>query len=178
LEESLTWIVIIGGEVNGRNVRIALDFHDARSILGDRRIIVGETFITQLLDLFQARDDWVVKTVIEEVRTPQGDTLPPTIPLFALLSKSHPRGLSAGVLFVEEDALLAEGDFSQENLETTPTLLDPAKRFSVLGLSPTGFAAASAEDPRLFSRFISRLLKRPEAFMEVSLFLPQKVHPS
>lgn len=176
MEESITWVVIIGGEANGRDVRVALDFHDAHSLLGDRRIIVGETFIVQLLETFQAREAWVVKTVIEEVKTPQGETLPSKIPLFALLSKSHPRGLSAGVLFVEEDALLYEEDSSEESSQPSPALLDPSKRFIVLGLSPTGFAAACAEDPRLFSRFISRLLKRPDAFKEVSLFLPKQAH--
>ncbi|MDO8056537.1 MAG: hypothetical protein Q6361_06720 [Candidatus Hermodarchaeota archaeon] len=177
MEESVTWVVIIGGEADGRNVRVALDFHDAHSILGDRRIIVGENFITQLLEIFRVRDAWVVKTVIEEVKTPQGKTLPVNLPLFALLSKSDPRGLSAGVLFVEEDALLSGENSSQEPPQASPVFLDPSKRFVLLGLSPAGFAAACAEDPRLFSRFISRLLKRPDAFREVSLFLPQQVHP-
>jgi hypothetical protein len=177
MEESITWVVIIGGEVDGRDVRVALDFHDANSLLGDRRIIVGETFIVQLLEIFQAREAWVVKTVIEEVKTPQGETLPSKIPLFALLSKSHPRGLSAGVLFVEEDAFLFEEESSPEPSQASPALFDPSKRFIVLGLSPTGFAAACAEDTRLFSQFISRLLKRPDAFKEVSLFLPQQAHP-
>lgn len=177
MDESVTWVVIIGGETDGRKVRIALDFHDARSILGDRRIIVGENFITQLLEIFRMRDAWVVKTVIEEVKTPQAETLPLKMPLFALLSKSEPRGLSAGALFVEEDALLTGENSSQDSSQASPTLLDFSKRFILLGLSPTGFAAACAEDPRLFSRFISRLLKRPEAFKEVSLFLPQPVLP-
>ena len=178
MEDSKPWVVIISGEVNGRNVRVALDFHDAQSVLGDRRIIVGETFIAELLEIFQNRDAWVVKTVIEEVQTPQGESLSPTIPLFALLSKSHPRGLSADVLFIEEAAFLVEGGTRQDSTQTDPILLDPSKRFIVFGLSPMGFAAACAEDPRLFSRFISRLLKRPNAFMEVSLFLPKKTHPT
>jgi hypothetical protein len=177
LEDSVTWVVIIGGEVNGRDVRVAIDFHDAQSVLGDRRIIVGEAFINQLLELFQAREEWVIKTVIEEVKTPQEEMLSPAIPLFVLLSKSQPRGLSAGVLFVEEDALLASEENNLQTPKTSPTVFDPLKRFIVLGLSPTGFAAACAEDPRLFSRFISRLLKRPTAFTEVSLLLPQEVHP-
>lgn len=166
--------MIVCGEAEGQKVRVALDFQDAQSVLGPRRFIVGDAFIHQLLELFQARDDWVIKTVIDEVRTPQNTIVPSTVQLFALLSKSYPRGLSAGVLFIEEDAFLEGEEGSLENVKPRDGFFDSLKRYLVLGLSPMGFVAACAEDTRLFTRFISRLLKRPDAFTEVSLLLPQE----
>ena len=173
MEASDVWIVIIRGEAEGQDVRVALDFQNAESLLSPRHFIVGDAFINQLLELIQTRDNWVIKTVIEEVRTPQENKLPDKIPLFAVLTKSHPRGLSAGALFLIEDIALQPEDVTERSAEGSNSILGPSKRFILVGLSPVGFTAACAEDSKLFTRFISRLLKRPEAFEEVSLLLPR-----
>lgn len=170
------WIVIVRGESEGQDVRVALEFQDAESL--PTHFVVGESFINQLMTLLQINENWLVKTVIEEIKTPQKNDLPPGVPLFALLTKSAPRGLSAGVLFIAEDMLFHLNKSAQTPLQLNNTLLDATKRFVVAGLSPVGFTAACKEDPKLFTRFISRLLKRPEAFAEVTLFLPRWYHPS
>ncbi len=170
-----TWIVIVRGESDGQDVRVALDFQDAESL--PSRFVVGESFINQLMTLLQLNENWLVKTVIEEIKTPQKNNLPPGIPLFLLLTKSAPRGLSAGVLFIAEDMLFQFNKLTQSPLQLNNALLDTTKRFVVAGLSPVGFTAACKEDPKLFTRFISRLLKRPEAFAEVTLLLPRWYHP-
>ncbi|MFX0078487.1 MAG: hypothetical protein ACFE8O_04550 [Candidatus Hermodarchaeota archaeon] len=176
MEEPINWVVIIRGEAEGQEVRVALDFQDAESLLAPSTVVVGESFLNQLLELIRQNDEWAIKTVIEEVRTPQETPLTLDTPLFVILTKSHPRGLSAGALFITED-------YELENSETQPTrapytkssLLNTTTRFILVGLSPVGFAAACSEDKRLFTRFISRLLKRPHRFTEVSLLLPQKI---
>jgi hypothetical protein len=168
------WVVIIHGEAEGQDVRVALDFQDVSALLGSHRFIVGNVFINHFLELVQIQEHWVIKTVIEEVRTPQETKLPFTIPLFAILTKSHPRGLSAGALFIVEDTALEQERVHEKSNEVSDLILDPMKRFVLVGLSPMGFTAACAEDKKLFTRFISRLLKRPEAFEEVSLLLPRR----
>jgi hypothetical protein len=174
VETTDVWIIIIRGEAEGKDVRVALDFQSAESLFSPSHFIVGDTFISQLLDLIQTREQWVIKTVIEEVRTPQETILPSDIPLFAILTRSYPRGLSAGALFLIEEVALQPDTTPSTSYETTNSLLAPSKRFMLTGLSPMGFTAACAEDSRLFARFISRLLKRPEAFKEVSLLLPRR----
>ncbi|MFX1565105.1 MAG: hypothetical protein ACFFCH_03860 [Promethearchaeota archaeon] len=168
------WIVIIRGEAEGQDVRVALDFQNIEPLLGPRNLIVGDAFVGQLLELIHSHEQWVIKTVIEEVRTPQEHILPPGVPLFAILTKSHPRGLSAGALFLIEEVALQPDKAPELATEKMEFILTPAKRFTLVGLSPVGFTAACAEDPKLFTRFISRLLKRPEAFEEVSLLLPRQ----
>ncbi|MFX1319164.1 MAG: hypothetical protein ACFE9D_01560 [Promethearchaeota archaeon] len=174
METTDAWIVIIRGESEGKDIRVALDFQNAEPLFSPSFFIVGDTFINQLLELIQSREQWVIKTVIEEVRTPQQANLPSETPLFALLTKSHPRGLSAGALFILEEIALQPDVVPTTPFETTNSILAPSKRFMLTGLSPLGFSAACAEDTRLFARFISRLLKRPDAFEEVSLLLPRK----
>lgn len=174
METTDAWIVVIRGEVEGKDVRVALDFQNAESLFSPSFFIVGDAFINQLLELIQSREKWVVKTVIEEVRTPQEIRLLSDTPLFALLTKSYPRGLSAGALFILEEVALQPEAVPTTPFETTNSILAPSKRFMLTGLSPVGFTAACAEDTRLFARFISRLLKRPDAFEEVSLLLPRK----
>ncbi len=174
MEATDVWIVIIRGEAEGQDVRVALDFQNAEALLGPRNFIVGDAFVNQLLELIQSQENWVIKTVIEEVRTPHEKKLPPNIPLFALLTKSYPRGLSAGALFLIEEIALQHEDMPDTYSETTNSILGPSKRFALVGLSPVGFTAACAEDAKLFTRFISRLLKRPEAFEEVSLLLSRR----
>ncbi len=174
METTDAWIVVIRGEAEGKDVRVALDFQNAESLFSPSFFIVGDAFINQLLELIQSREKWVVKTVIEEVRTPQEIKLLSDTPLFALLTKSYPRGLSAGALFILEEVALQPEAVPTTPFETTNSILAPSKRFMLTGLSPVGFTAACAEDIRLFARFISRLLKRPDAFEEVSLLLPRK----
>ncbi len=173
MEVTDTWIVIVFGKAEEEDVRVALDFQDTESLFQSSKFVVGETFITELLDQIQHHETWVIKTVIEEVRTPQNQVLPLDSPLFVLLTKSYPRELSAGVLFLAEDVTLQLEELDDKRNEGTDSILNFAHRFLVVGVSPVGFAAACAEDSRLFTRFISRLLKRPEAFTEVSLLLPQ-----
>lgn len=174
MEATAVWIIVIRGEAEGQDVRVALDFQNAEALLSPRNFIVGDAFLNQLLELIQTREKWVIKTVIEEVRTPQENKLPLNTPLFAILTKSYPRGLSAGALFISEEAALDHEVASEQSVETTDSILGATKRFALIGLSPVGFTAACAEDPKLFTRFISRLLKRPEAFEEVSLLLPRR----
>jgi hypothetical protein len=174
VEANNAWIVIICGKAEEKDVRVALDFQDAESLFQSSRFVVGESFIAQLLDQIQLHETWVIKTVIEEVRTPQEQRLPINSPLFVLLTKSYPRGLSAGVLFLAEDVTLQLDEIEESVIEETDSILNLAQRFLVVGVSPVGFAAACIEDTRLFTRFISRLLKRPEAFTEVSLLLPRQ----
>ncbi len=177
VEEPSNWVVIIRGEAEGQEIRVALDFQDAESLLSPSTVVVGESFLNQLLELIRQNDEWAIKTVIEEVRNPHETPLTLDTPLFVILTKSHPRGLSAGALFITED-------YELENSKSQPTrashtessLLNATTRFILVGLSPIGFAAACGEDKRLFTRFISRLLKRPHRFAEVSLLLPQKIH--
>jgi hypothetical protein len=177
LAETLNaWILIVRGEAEGKEVRVALEFQDAESILSPRSHRVGATFIDQLLNLFSLHDNWLIKTIIEEVRTPEGTTLTSTTPLFAILSRSRSRGLSAGALFIAETAsqeIVTDDSLSQQ--ETDFSLLNTAESYSLVGISPIGFAAACADDARLFTRFITRLLKRPEAFIDVSLLLPLQI---
>ncbi len=126
--------------------------------------------------MIRQNDEWAIKTVIEEVRTPQETPLTLNIPLFVILTKSYPRGLSAGALFITEDYGLENGEPQTVKApHTESSLLNATSRFILVGLSPVGFAAACGEDKRLFTRFISRLLKRPHRFTEVSLLLPQKI---
>ncbi|MFW9830954.1 MAG: hypothetical protein ACFFD8_04200 [Candidatus Thorarchaeota archaeon] len=176
METADTWLVIIHGEAEGKEVRVALDFPSAETILSPTNLVVGPSFISQIMDLLQDNEDWLIKTVIEEVRTPSKDKLPPGIPLFVLLTKSRLRGLSAGALFIAEEAALHLEEFIENPPDFTSSELNLSQRFIVSGFSPVGFAAACAEDSRLFTRFISRLLKRPEAFTEVSLLLPRWFH--
>ena len=173
MEAANVWIVIIHGEAEGQDVRVALDFQNTEALLSPRNFIVGDAFINQLLELIQTREHWVIKTVIEEVRTPQESKLPLNTPLFAILTKSYPRGLSAGALFISEVVSLDPEAASEQPVATPDSILGTSKRFILSGLSPVGFTAACADDPKLFTRFISRLLKRPEAFEEVSLLLPR-----
>ncbi len=173
MEATDVWIVIIHGEAEGQDVRVALDFQNTGTLLGPRNFIVGDAFMNQFLDLIQTQERWVIKTVIEEVRTPQETKLSLNTPLFAILTKSYPRGLSAGALFIIEEVALNLEEISQEPVMTTNFIFEKTKRFALVGLSPVGFTAACAEDSKLFTRFISRLLKRPEAFEEVSLLLPR-----
>ncbi len=173
MEATENWVVIIRGKAEGQDVRVALDFEDSQALLAPLNIVVGRSFINQLLDLIKNREQWLLKTVIEEVRTPQNNTLPANVPLFVVISKSSPRGLSAGALFIIEDVALQFENVVEGGQDTTNSNLNLTKRFILAGLSPVGFAAACAEDTRLFTRFISRLLKRPEAFEEVSLLLPR-----
>lgn len=176
MEEPSNWVVIIRGESNGQEVRVALDFQDAESLLSPSTVVVGESFLNQLLELIRQNDDWAIKTVIEEVRTPQETPLTLNTPLFIILTKSHPRGLSAGALFITEDyGLEIDKSYTAEAPHTESSLLNATARFILVGLSPVGFAAACGEDKRLFTRFISHLLKRPHRFTEVSLLLPQKI---
>lgn len=174
MEATDVWIVIIHGEAEGQDVRVALDFQNAEPFLGPRNFIVGDAFINQLLQLIQSQDNWVIKTVIEEVRTPNKTKLSLNFPLFTILTKSYPRGLSAGALFLLEEVALQPDEKHEINTQTPNSILGPSKRFVLVGLSPVGFTAACAEDSKLFTRFISRLLKRPEAFEEVSLLLPRQ----
>jgi hypothetical protein len=174
VEATDVWIVIIRGESEGQDIRVALDFQNAEVLLSPRNFIVGDAFINQLLDLIQTREHWVIKTVIEEVRTPQEDKLPLNTPIFAILTKSYPRGLSAGALFLSEEVVLDHEAVSEQSDDAPGSILGASKRFVLTGLSPVGFTAACADDPKLFTRFISRLLKRPEAFEEVSLLLPRR----
>lgn len=176
MESTDTWIVIIRGEAEGKDVRVALDFQNAEPLLSPTRFVVGASFITQLMDLLKDQKNWLVKTVIEEVRTPRELKLPQGIPLFVLLTKSRLRGLSAGVLFIAEDVALRIEEIIENPPDSVTSELDLSQRFIVSGLSPVGFTAACVEDSRLFTRFISRLLKRPEAFTEVSMLLPRWFH--
>jgi hypothetical protein len=169
VEESGVWIVVIRGEAEGRQVRVALDFYDTISLTTSSRYSVGATFIERLLALVGMNEHWAIKTVIEEVRTPQNERLDSTTPLFVLLSKSQPRGLSVGALFTGEDAT------PPISLSSSQALPDSAARYLLTGVSPVGFAAAYGEDCRLFGRFLTRLLNHPEAFSEVSLLLPVEV---
>jgi len=173
VEANNAWIVIVCGKAEEEDIRVALDFQDTESLFQSSRFVVGETFITELLDQIQLHETWLIKTVIEEVRTPQNQVLPLDSALFALLTKSYPRGLSAGVLLLAEDVILQQDEVDDQKDEETGPILNLSQRFLVVGVSPVGFAVACAEDSRLFTRFISRLLKRPEAFTEVSLLLPQ-----
>jgi hypothetical protein len=173
VEATDVWIIVIRGEAEGQDVRVALDFQNAETLLSPRNFIVGDAFINQLLELIQIRENWVIKTVIEEVRTPQEIKLSLNVPLFAILTKSYPRRLSAGALFISEEVALGHEVVSEQPVETTDSILGASKRFVLTGLSPVGFTAACADDSKLFTRFISRLLKRPEAFEEVSLLLPR-----
>jgi hypothetical protein len=176
VEEPKNWVVIIRGEAEGQEVRVALDFQDAEALFTPSTVIVGDSFLNQLLELIRHNDDWAIKTVIEEVRTPQETLLTLNTPLFAILTKSHPRGLSAGALFITEDyGLEISESQTTESPDTDSSLLNSSTRFILVGLSPVGFAAACGEDTRLFTRFISHLLKRPHRFTEVSLLLPQKI---
>lgn len=176
MEPSPNWIIIIRGEAEGEEVRVALDFQDTEPIFSPSRFIVGTAFIDQLLEMIRLHENWVIKTVIEEIYTPQDTHLPGNIPIFILLTKSHPRGLSAGALFLaEETAYLLMNETPQKAEELSGSVFEAAKRFSVVGVTPIGFAAACKEDPRLFTRFITRLLKRPEAFTDVSLLLPRQI---
>ncbi len=177
MEEKISaWIVIVRGDAEGKEVRVAIEFQDAETILSPRSHRVGVPFIDQLLTLFRLHDNWLIKTIIEEVRTPKGTPLVPTSPLFALLSRSKSRGLSAGALFIAETG---SSNTNTNNLLSRQdedfALLAAAECYQVAGISPIGFAAACSDDPRLFTRFITRLLKRPEAFTDVSLLLPLQI---
>ena len=176
MEPTDTWIVIIRGEAEGKDVRVALDFQDAESLPSPTRFVVGASFITQIMNLLKDQENWLVKTVIEEVRTPRELTLPKGIPLFVLLTKSRLRGLSAGALFIAEDVAFQLDEIIENPPDSITSELDLSQRFIISGLSPVGFTAACAEDSRLFTRFISRLLKRPEAFTEVTMLLPRWFH--
>lgn len=170
------WIIIVRGDAEGKEVRIALDFQDAESILSPSSHRVGVSFIDQLLTLFRRHDNWLIKTIIEEVRTPEGNPIAPTSPLFALLSRSRGRGLSAGALFIAEtEPSNTTTDDSLPQQDEDYSLLSTAECYLIAGLCPIGFAAACADDPRLLTRFITRLLKRPEAFGDVSLLLPLQI---
>jgi hypothetical protein len=176
VEEPKNWVVIIRGEADGQEVRVALDFQDAEALLTPSSVIVGDSFLNQLLELIRQNEDWAIKTVIEEVRTPQETLVSLNTPLFAILTKSHPRGLSAGALFITEDYGLEDNESpTPESPDTDSSILNASYRFILVGLSPVGFAAACGEDKHLFTRFISHLLKRPHRFTEVSLLLPQKI---
>ena len=150
-------------------MRVALDFYDTASLATSSRYSVGASFIERLLALVGVNERWAVKTVIEEVRTPQDERLDSTTPLFVLLSKSQPRGLSVGALFI------GEGPTPLISISSPQALPDSAARYLLTGVSPVGFAAAYGEDCRLFGRFLTRLLNRPEAFSDVSLLLPVEV---
>jgi hypothetical protein len=169
VEEAGVWIVIIRGDAEGRQVRVALDFYDTTCLVASSRYSVGAPFIERLLRGMGANAHWAIKTVIEEVRTPQNDRLAPTVPLFVLLSKSQSRGLSAGALFIGEETS------TPVSLPSLQLVTDSAARYILSGVSPVGFAAAYGEDCRLFGRFLTRLLNHPEAFSEVSLLLPVEV---
>jgi len=169
-----TWIVIVHGDAEGKEVRIALEFQDAESQLKSGSHRVGSSFINQLLNLFRLYDNWLIKTIIEEVRTPDGTPLLPSIPLFVILSKSRTRGLSAGALFIAETESSNVKD-SLSRQDTNNSLLNTAERYLLVGISPIGFAAACADDSRLFKRFLTRLLKRPETFSDVSLLIPLQI---
>jgi hypothetical protein len=119
-------------------------------------------------------DDWLIKTIIEEVRTPDGTPLLPSIPLFVLLSKSRSRGLSAGALFIAETEP-SNVNASMSHPDTSNSILNAAERYLLAGISPMGFAAACADDSRLFTRFLTRLLKHPETFTDVSLLIPHQI---
>ena len=177
MEKDATWEVIVHGEAEGREALVAIDFQDAASILAPREISIGTSFIDRLLGLIRLYEHWIVKTVIEEVRTPQGDSIDHASPLFAILSKSHPRGLSAGALFIGEVGFTDTEEDSTNGARTgSRELFLNTQRFSLVGISPVAFSAACSEDSKLFSRFISRLLNRPDAFSEVSLLLPRDVY--
>ena len=168
IEEAGVWIVVIRGEAEGRQVRVALDFYDAPSLVASSRYSVSASFISRFLGLVSANQHWAIKPVIEEVRTPQNEHLPSSTPLFVLLSKSQPRGLSAGALFVGESATSSASPSPQSRP-------DSSTRYFLSGISPAGFAAAYGENCRVFGQFLTRLLNHPEAFSEVSLLLPVEV---
>ncbi|MFX1562455.1 MAG: hypothetical protein ACFFDP_04025 [Promethearchaeota archaeon] len=168
------WIVIVRGDAEGKEVRVALEFQDAESLLKSGSHRVGSSFINQLLNLFRLHDNWLIKTIIDEVRTPDGTPLHPSIPLFALLSKSRSRGLSTGALFIAEtESTNANESFPRQ--DTNHSLLNTTDSYLLTGLSPIGFAAACADDHRLFTRFLTRLLRHPETFSDVSLLIPLQV---
>jgi len=169
-EEGFPWIVVVRGEAEGREVRVALEFQDAGRVLSPASYTVGQSFVDRLLSIIRSHDHWVVKTVIEEVRSPEGERLPLCTPLFALLSRSRPMGLSAGALFISSGP-------SGEPSTPSDGEAEYHESYSLEGLSPPGFAAACSDAPRLFPRFIARLVRRPESFASVSLLLPRALHP-
>jgi hypothetical protein len=174
MEDAQSWIIIVRGEADGQDVRVAIDFQDAEVLFHPRSHSVGGSFIDRLLALVGVNENWVVKTIIEEVRTPQGSKISLQIPIFALLTRSRPRGLSAGALFIADEEIK---DSSSQDVkrESDPSLFQTPNRFRLAGISPVGFAAACAEDSRLFTRFITRLLQKPDGFRDVSVLLPRQV---
>ncbi len=157
--------MVVRGEAEGVEQRVAIDFEDTELFFGSKGYAVSPNFVKRLLALVRKNEHWVIKTIIEDIRTPETTPFPLVTPLFVLLSRSHPRGLSAGALFIAPD----DSSLSQ----TSSVEVGSAERYNLVGLSPIGFAAACADDVRLFARFLARLLKHPEAFQEVSLLLPR-----
>ncbi len=174
MEESEPWVVVVRGEVDGVEQRVAIDFEDTDLIFGSEGYAVSSNFVKRLLTLVQKNEHWIIKTTIDDVRSPETTPIPLTTPLFVLLTRSKPRGLSAGALFISPEESVSSTT-SPSPLQSKPSLLknDAADRYNLVGLSPVGFAAACADDVRLFARFLARLLKHPETFSDVSLILPR-----
>jgi hypothetical protein len=164
-EETSPWIVVVRGESEGTEQRVAIDFEDTEAIFGAEGYAVSSNFVKRLLVLFRKNTHFVIKTIIDDIRAPDTTPFPLEAPLFALLSRSQRRGLSAGALFI------APEEPASTNLPSME--VGAAERYNLVGLSPVGFAAACADDFRLFARFLARLLKRPDAFSDVSLLLPR-----
>ncbi len=172
MEDSQSWIIIVRGEADGQDVRVAIDFQDAEVLFRPKTYSVGGSFIDQLLTLVSANENWVVKTIIEEVRTPQDSTISLQRPIFALLTRSQPRGLSAGALFLADEEI-SDASSQQMKRKLDSSIFQATNRFRLAGISPVGFAAACAEDNRLFARFVTRLLQKPDGFSDVSVLLPR-----
>lgn len=164
-EETAPWIVVVRGESDGTEQRVAIDFEDTETIFGAEGYAISSNFVKRLLTLIRKNSHFVIKTIIDDIRAPDGTPFPLETPLFALLSRSKQRGLSAGALFIAPEEPASPSPPSVE--------VDFAERYGLVGLSPVGFAAACADDYRLFARFLARLLKHPEAFSDVSLLLPR-----
>jgi hypothetical protein len=174
MEETSPWIVIVRGEAEGMEQRVAIDFEDTELIFGSEGYAVSRNFVKRLLLLVRQNKHFVIKTIIEDVRTPETTKVPLKTPLFALLSRSQRRGLSAGALFIApEESSFVESPSTPALSETSSFRAGAAERYNLVGLSPIGFAAACADDVRLFARFLARLLKHPESFSDVSLILPR-----
>ena len=173
-EERATWIIVVRGEAEGMEQRVAIDFEDTELIFGSEGYAVSSNFVRRLLTLIGQNSHWVIKTIIDDVRTPEGTPFPLVTPLFVLLSRSQPRGLSAGALFIAPEDSLSTPISTTPALSKTSSLENgAAERYNLVGISPVGFAVACADDVRLFARFLARLLKHPEAFSDVSLILPR-----
>jgi hypothetical protein len=173
IEESEPWIVVVRGEVEGVEQRVAIDFEDTELIFGSEGYAVSPNFVKRLLKLVHQNEHWVVKTTIDDVRSPDTTPVPLTTPLFVLLSRSKPRGLSAGALFISPEESSSAKPSPLPSQSTSHLEHNAVERYNLVGLSPVGFAAACADDERLFARFLTRLLNRPETFSDVSLILPR-----